>query len=46
MSEAVGVGARGGGGLLHHAPAEHSSFAGLPGMWGRPLTVNGFSKVR
>lgn len=26
-------------------PAKHTSFASLPGMWGRTLTVNGFSKV-
>lgn len=30
---------------ITYAPAEHISFAGLPGMWGRTLTVNGFSKV-
>lgn len=28
-----------------YAPATHTSFASLPGMWGRTLTVNGFSKV-
>jgi len=27
-----------------YAPAEHHSFAALPGMWERTLTVNGFSK--
>ena len=26
-------------------PAKHTSFASLPGMWERTLTVNGFSKV-
>jgi aspartate/glutamate/aspartate-prephenate aminotransferase len=30
---------------ITYAPAEHISFAGLPGMWDRTLTVNGFSKV-
>lgn len=30
---------------ITYAPAEHISFAGLPDMWGRTLTVNGFSKV-
>ena len=29
-----------------YAPAEHHSFAALPGMMERTLTVNGFSKVR
>ena len=28
-----------------YAPAAHTSFASLPGMWERTLTVNGFSKV-
>lgn len=28
-----------------YAPATHTSFASLPGMWARTLTVNGFSKV-
>lgn len=28
-----------------YAPATHTSFASLPGMWGRTLTVNGFSKA-
>lgn len=28
-----------------YAPATHTSFASLPGMWNRTLTVNGFSKV-
>ena len=28
-----------------YAPAEHHSFAGLPGMYDRTLTVNGFSKA-
>lgn len=28
-----------------YAPAEHHSFAGLPGMFDRTLTVNGFSKA-
>ena len=28
-----------------YPPARHHSFAGLPGMWGRTLTVNGFSKA-
>ncbi|KAA3473611.1 bifunctional aspartate aminotransferase and glutamate/aspartate-prephenate aminotransferase-like [Gossypium australe] len=27
-----------------YAPATHTSFASLPGMWERTLTVNGFSK--
>ncbi|XP_052196337.1 bifunctional aspartate aminotransferase and glutamate/aspartate-prephenate aminotransferase-like isoform X2 [Diospyros lotus] len=27
------------------APATHTSFASLPGMWERTLTVNGFSKA-
>jgi aspartate/methionine/tyrosine aminotransferase len=30
---------------ITYPPASHHSFAGLPGMWGRTLTVNGFSKV-
>eukprot|EP00199_Chlamydomonas_sp_CCMP681_P002087 CAMPEP_0119103218 /NCGR_PEP_ID=MMETSP1180-20130426/1712_1 /TAXON_ID=3052 ORGANISM="Chlamydomonas cf sp, Strain CCMP681" /NCGR_SAMPLE_ID=MMETSP1180 /ASSEMBLY_ACC=CAM_ASM_000741 /LENGTH=414 /DNA_ID=CAMNT_0007087665 /DNA_START=172 /DNA_END=1416 /DNA_ORIENTATION=+ len=28
-----------------YKPAQHHSFGGLPGMWGRTLTVNGFSKA-
>ncbi|XVE86737.1 hypothetical protein DITRI_Ditri18aG0057700 [Diplodiscus trichospermus] len=28
-----------------YAPATHMSFASLPGMWERTLTVNGFSKA-
>lgn len=28
-----------------YPPAKHYSFAALPGMWERTLTVNGFSKV-
>lgn len=28
-----------------YPPAKHTSFASLPGMWDRTLTVNGFSKV-
>ena len=28
-----------------YPPAQHHSFAALPGMWPRTLTVNGFSKV-
>lgn len=28
-----------------YPPAKHTSFAALPGMWERTLTVNGFSKV-
>lgn len=28
-----------------YEPAQHISFAGLPGMWERTLTVNGFSKA-
>ncbi|KAK1432395.1 hypothetical protein QVD17_09291 [Tagetes erecta] len=28
-----------------YAPAVHTSFASLPGMWDRTLTVNGFSKT-
>ncbi|CAG9463580.1 unnamed protein product [Pedinophyceae sp. YPF-701] len=28
-----------------YEPAEHHSFASLPGMWERTLTVNGFSKA-
>lgn len=31
---------------ITYAPAAHHSFAALPGMWGRTLTVNGFSKAR
>ena len=27
-----------------YPPARHVSFAGLPGMWPRTITVNGFSK--
>ena len=27
-----------------YPPARHVSFAALPGMWPRTLTVNGFSK--
>ena len=27
-----------------YPPARHISFAGLPGMWPRTITVNGFSK--
>lgn len=30
--------------IIYH-PAKHTSFAALPGMWERTLTVNGFSKV-
>jgi hypothetical protein len=30
---------------ITYAPAQHHSFAALPGMWPRTLTVNGFSKV-
>jgi aspartate/methionine/tyrosine aminotransferase len=30
--------------IIYH-PAKHTSFAALPGMWDRTLTVNGFSKV-
>ena len=30
---------------ITYPPAEHHSFAALPTMWGRTLTVNGFSKV-
>ncbi|MBA0832713.1 hypothetical protein Goarm_017083 [Gossypium armourianum] len=29
-----------------YAPATHTSFASLPGMWERTLTVNGFSKSK
>jgi len=29
-----------------YPPAKHHSFAALPGMWERTLTVNGFSKVK
>uniref|UniRef100_A0ACD5WZG1 Uncharacterized protein n=4 Tax=Avena sativa TaxID=4498 RepID=A0ACD5WZG1_AVESA len=29
--------------IIYH-PAKHTSFAALPGMWDRTLTVNGFSK--
>ncbi|XP_002982998.2 aspartate aminotransferase isoform X1 [Selaginella moellendorffii] len=28
-----------------YSPAKHTSFAALPGMWERTLTVNGFSKA-
>ncbi len=28
-----------------YPPAKHHSFASLPGMWERTLTVNGFSKA-
>ncbi|CAN1140171.1 Bifunctional aspartate aminotransferase and glutamate/aspartate-prephenate aminotransferase [Linum perenne] len=28
-----------------YKPSEHTSFASLPGMWERTLTVNGFSKA-
>ena len=28
-----------------YQPAKHTSFASLPGMWERTLTINGFSKV-
>ena len=28
-----------------YPPAAHHSFGALPGMWGRTLTVNGFSKA-
>lgn len=28
-----------------YPPATHHSFAALPGMWERTLTVNGFSKA-
>ena len=28
-----------------YRPAQHHSFAALPGMWPRTLTVNGFSKA-
>ncbi|KAL9224807.1 hypothetical protein vseg_000808 [Gypsophila vaccaria] len=28
-----------------YSPASHTSFASLPGMWERTLTVNGFSKA-
>ena len=28
-----------------YSPGVHHSFAGLPGMWSRTLTVNGFSKA-
>ena len=28
-----------------YPPARHVSFASLPGMWGRTVTVNGFSKA-
>ncbi|KAJ6422374.1 hypothetical protein OIU84_027349, partial [Salix udensis] len=28
-----------------YAPATHTSFASLPGLWERTLTVNGFSKA-
>ncbi|GFP98117.1 bifunctional aspartate aminotransferase and glutamate/aspartate-prephenate aminotransferase [Phtheirospermum japonicum] len=29
---------------IMYSPATHTSFASLPGMWDRTLTVNGFSK--
>ncbi|CAI0554530.1 unnamed protein product [Linum tenue] len=28
-----------------YEPSKHTSFASLPGMWERTLTVNGFSKA-
>lgn len=31
--------------LITYAPAEHVSFAALPGMWERTITVNGMSKA-
>jgi aspartate/glutamate/aspartate-prephenate aminotransferase len=31
--------------LIVYSPAEHVSFAGLPGMWERTVTVNGVSKA-
>lgn len=31
---------------IMYKPASHTSFASLPGMRERTLTVNGFSKVR
>jgi bifunctional aspartate aminotransferase and glutamate/aspartate-prephenate aminotransferase len=31
--------------LIIYPPAEHVSFAGLPGMWERTVTVNGASKA-
>lgn len=30
---------------ITYAPHQHFSFAALPGMWDRTLTVNGFSKA-
>lgn len=30
---------------IMYAPSTHTSFASLPGMWERTLTVNGFSKA-
>lgn len=30
---------------ITYEPAQHHSFAALPNMWQRTLTVNGFSKV-
>lgn len=30
---------------IMYPPAKHTSFASLPGMWERTLTVNGFSKA-
>ena len=30
---------------IMYPPAKHHSFASLPGMWERTLTVNGFSKA-
>ncbi|KAI6691957.1 hypothetical protein NL676_019667 [Syzygium grande] len=30
---------------IMYAPATHTSFASLPGMWERTLTINGFSKA-
>ncbi|XP_030442230.2 bifunctional aspartate aminotransferase and glutamate/aspartate-prephenate aminotransferase-like [Syzygium oleosum] len=30
---------------ITYAPATHTSFASLPGMWERTLTINGFSKA-
>ncbi len=31
---------------IMYPPAQHHSFAGLPDMHQRTLTINGFSKVR
>jgi bifunctional aspartate aminotransferase and glutamate/aspartate-prephenate aminotransferase len=31
--------------LIIYPPAQHHSFARLPGMWERTFTVNGFSKA-